>query len=108
MAEKHTEIEVQVQQDWTKNKRGRLFRNDNGWCKTVGRYGLGVGTSDLIGFELINDNPIFCVIEVKTKAHKYLTEEQILFLNHIKNFGGRAYVAMETDEGYKLTEWEGK
>lgn len=87
-------------------------------------YGLKVGSSDLIGFEYRNYNPdsivdfvikpfrsdiiytpIICSIEVKTKAHPDFSKEQIDWLNFTININGRAYSAMETDDGYDLIEW---
>ena len=129
MAGEHKKIVLQIQMDWSKENRGRLFENDNGmawigkilnesvsdnkkhveiWPAIKIRYGLKKGCSDLVGFELINNFPIVCCIEVKTKRYKKLSDDQIEWLDFTKMFGGRAYVARESEEGYDLIEWEGK
>lgn len=137
MSSKHETIVNQIIQDWSKSGRGRLFKNNVGtawWGKTSNTdkqgailiefakkitYGLPVGSSDLIGWQMCEYElnipvmpmekfivPIICSIEVKTKAYPTLSKEQILWLNNIVNIGGRAYVARETDDGYDLREWE--
>lgn len=100
--------------DWSKNNRGRLFKNHVGTAflyagKKIS-YGLGKGTSDLIGFEYIkihelNTAPVFCAVEIKTVASPRLTSLQKNFLNYIKSIGGRAYIARENDENYSLSEY---
>ena len=133
MADKHKQIEDAIIQDWTISGRGRLFKNPTGsaWLGKVCNtnrpgtvllefarkipYGLDIGSSDLIGFEyretiggtgIRDDVPTFCSIEVKTMAKSTLTAKQKEWLNFIVNSGGRGYVAMETDDGYDLREWE--
>jgi hypothetical protein len=125
-----------VQLQWTREKRGRLFKNPNGkaWrgrCtdeRLVGgrrtielfdavmiKYGLENGSSDLMGWEdaeYIDTEfnpvtlPIICAVEVKT-LHDRLKPEQINWLNTISRIGGRAYVARENEDGgYDLQIWE--
>lgn len=132
MADKHKQIEDQIIQDWTISGRGRMFSNPTGqaWlgkvCDTnkpgvvlleFARkipYGLDLGSSDLIGREYVEYEltdsymtiPIFCSIEVKTKAKPTLTTKQKEWLNSVVSEGGRGYVAMETDDGYELREWD--
>lgn len=102
----HSEICQQLKIDWTKTKRGRLFLNPCGYAtKEKVHYGLFKGSSDLIGFEYINNNPIFCAVEVKTKKYSTLKPHQIDWLSLVKRANGRAYVAMEKDNGYELKEF---
>jgi hypothetical protein len=70
------------------------------------KYGLEIGSSDLIGWEYIQGNPVICSVEVKTKKYKKFSKQQKDWLNNIKAIGGRAYVAMENNNGYDLKEWE--
>jgi hypothetical protein len=130
MATKHEQIVKQVQIDWTRENRGRLWPNRTGkaWRGNVVefenyyagtqvlklknpvllKYGLCNGSSDLIGFEfddfVVCQAPIFCSIEVKTKNDK-LKPDQKDWLSMVNKFNGRAYVAHETDDGYKLERW---
>ena len=138
----HEAIVDNIILQWTKENRGRLFKNHNGNAfigkiiyetfrndkrivKLSGtsriKYGLGTGTSDLIGWEYIKHNsktiddwtnvefvPVFCSIEVKTKRYKDLTKDQIDWLTNIEDIGGMAYIAMETDNGYELKKFKGE
>jgi hypothetical protein len=130
MSKRHEEIVDQVILDWSGLDRGRIFKNHQGtaWIgkpmQTTKKdaiilkypqkitFGMSPGSSDLIGWEMICIGeyivPLICSIEVKTKASPKLTDEQINWLNNIKEIGGRAYVARETDDGYDLKEWEMK
>jgi hypothetical protein len=132
MADVHSRIMKQVQIDWTRENRGRLFPNQSGkaWLGRIIdlprgkriefpkmiKYGLANGSSDLIGWEFRKTNPviykgepirieacIFCSIEVKTKAYPKLSTKQIDWLNAVVKAGGRAYVARETYDGMKPT-----
>lgn len=132
MAQRHEEIVRNVMMQWTREQRGRLFKNENGkaWRGRIteesmvdGRktleifgavmikYGLFPGSSDLIGWEsiLYKDKtfPVFCAIEVKTRAYGRVSEEQRNWLDAVARMGGRAYVAMEAENeaGYELKEW---
>jgi len=129
MSTAHEKIVSQIILDWSKDNRGRLFKNHQGQAWTgkthsvIGdsfalmleypkkiTFGLQVGSSDLIGWEMEykfhRQIPYFCSIEVKTKASPKLTTEQIDWLNNIVRIGGRAYIARESDDGYELKEWE--
>lgn len=116
----HEKIKKQVMIDWSISNRGRLWSNSQYSGKVGNQYvkaGMGKGTSDLIGFEFkicdvitngevkYSETPIFCAIEVKTKAAPTIKPSQKDFLNYISSVGGMAYIAMETGEGYKLEEW---
>lgn len=131
MSAKHELIVKKVQLQWTREGRGRLFKNDNGkaWRGRIteeriieGRkvlelfgavmikYGLFPGSSDLIGWELITYGdqvaPVFCAVEVKTIGDR-VRPDQRNWLDAVARMGGRAYVAREDDSeaGYKLEEW---
>ncbi len=101
------------------NKRGRLYKMKQGlavpinsdapvWFGPLTRKFKGF--SDIFGFEFdpryVRPVPVFCVVEVKTKAYSKLSEGQKDFLNYIVQIGGRAYVARESGAGYDLVEWE--
>jgi hypothetical protein len=113
MSSTHEAIKKQVMIDWSVGNSGRLWSNSQYSGKVGNQYvkaGMGKGTSDLIGFEFIENGegyiePIFCAIEVKTKASPIIKPEQKDFLNYISSVGGMAYIAMETDDGYSLEEW---
>lgn len=87
----------------------RLFRNNVGVLKDERgqhvRFGLGVGTSDLIGWTpvLITESmvgktlAVFSAVEVKTMIGR-LTEEQQDFIFAVNKAGGIAFVARSADE----------
>ena len=124
MADRHTIIQTQVITDWSVQKRGRLYICQQGTfrymhsegCITINPYpaskkGKKVnGYPDLHGFEYdtryIKPIPVYCLIEVKTLKYSKLTEEQKNHLNYCVQIGGRAYVAMESGDGYELIGWE--
>jgi len=129
MSATHEKIVEKIRMDWSELGRGRLFKNHVGsaWLgKPAGQcynsktnakamilekfskisYGLEVGSSDLIGFEIIKKKPIFCCVEVKTKFYPKISTEQKNWLDFVARTGGRAYVARETEDGYNLSEWE--
>lgn len=64
-------------------------------------YGLGVGTSDLIGWRpvVITEDMVgqtiaqFVAVECKTQGYKRTTEEQDNFLDHVAMSGGAAFIA---------------
>jgi hypothetical protein len=132
MSQTHEEIVNMVQQQWSRENRGRLFKNHVGQAY-VGKkendffrhgkriiqlkfaskiiYGLSKGSSDLIGWEYVTVDDyasvsIFCAIEVKTKAYPKFTTDQILWLNNVVSTGGKAYEAKENFNGYDLIPWE--
>lgn len=120
MADTHTWIERQVILDWTRNKRGRLYRMKQGlavpiggknpvWFGPLNRHFKGF--SDLFGFTvayMFSEQcpvPIFTAVEVKTKNDK-VRPAQKDFLDYIVSVGGLAYIAREADTGYDLIPWE--
>ena len=67
-----------------------LFRNNVGAVKAGTRfirYGLGKGSSDLIGFIIIDGLAFFAAVELKTENDR-LSKEQRSFLELIKRSGG--------------------
>lgn len=70
---------------------GRLWINDNGLgYRKSGRgfkYGLGKGTSDLIGFTDINGQAVFTAFEVKMPTGR-ASKEQLNFIKVIQDNGG--------------------
>ena len=116
MASKHSEIQIRVITDWTLNHRGRLYIVQQGSFRNLHSDGITrispypkkqPGYPDLHGFELINNIPVYCLIEVKTKSYSTLTKEQKNHLDYCVSIGGRAYVAREADNevGYVLEVW---
>ncbi len=104
------------------SKRGaRIFRNNN--CVAYAgevthlpngdvyiknarmiRAGLGVGTSDYIGFTPVNGKAIFTAVEVKT-PHGRATDGQNNFIAAVKAAGGIAFIAhSETEANELLTQ----
>jgi hypothetical protein len=74
----------------------RLFRNNTGVCrqgKRFIRYGLFVGSSDLIGF---TDKGRFVAIEVKVNTPT--TDAQKRFLCAVINAGGIGIIAHSVDD----------
>ncbi len=74
----------------------RLWRNNTGEdTRTHVKYGLGVGSADLVG--LIVGTGQFVGVEVKTASGR-LSTEQKAWLETIRKFGGRAEVMRTTAE----------
>ena len=118
MADRHTIIQTQVITDWSVQKRGRLFICTQGTFRAMHSDAVITvcpypkkrnGFPDLYGWEYdnryIKPVPVFCMVEVKTLVYPKLTEDQVNHLNYCVQIGGRAYVAMESDNGYDLIPW---
>ena len=87
----------------------RLLRNNVGALKDENgrlvRFGLGVGTSDLIGWMTITVTPamvgtkiaVFTALEAKTMRGRP-TQEQLDFIALVNNMGGNAAVVRSVDE----------
>ena len=82
------------------NGSTRLFRNNVGMLPLpeggMLRYGLAVGSSDLIGWTTINGVAVFSALEVKVRAP--LTLEQKRFIDAVNRAGGRAGCVHSIDE----------
>lgn len=78
-----------------------LMRNNNGVLQdrtgAYVTYGLGVGTSDLIGWTLVNGQAIFTAVEVKRPKGRP-TREQAAFLNAVIAADGIACVATSIED----------
>lgn len=91
----------------------RVLRNNVGMLEdkqgTKVRYGLCVGSSDLIGWYPVTITPemvgkkiaIFTAVEVKTPTGR-LTKEQVNFLDAIKSAGGIAFVSRSVEEAERF------
>jgi len=123
MADIHSRIMKQVQLDWSRENRGRLFPNQSGkawrgeilshthsglklYNPKMIKYGLENGSSDLIGFLFVGGLPVFCSIEVKTEKYKKLSLQQINWLNFVVKNNGVAFIAKENKNSYVLERWE--
>jgi len=96
MSEKQIMIDVQLELA----KVGvLLFRNNCGMLQdkngTYVRYGLGTGSSDLIGWALPSGR--FVAVEVKTPTGK-ATKEQLAFIDAVNKGGGIAFLARSAAE----------
>jgi len=92
----------------------RLWRNNTGAIKDADgrlvRFGLCKGSSDIIGITPITITAdmvgtrvgIFTAIEVKTPKGKP-TEEQINFIQRVKDLGGFAGVARSVEDALTIT-----
>jgi VRR-NUC domain len=95
----------------------RLFRNQVGAIDLGGgrlmRFGMGTGSSDLIGYITIKITPDmvgqeiaqFCGIEVKTAKGK-VTELQQAFIDRVNAAGGVAGVAHSVTEALRIIGYE--
>ncbi len=123
MASKHQLIQNKVIQDWTAQRRGRLYNCPQGlfvpWAdkdktdpvpKWIGPLSRKFkGFPDCFGFELVDELPIFCTVEVKTIKDP-IRPAQKKVMTALKSFGVRCYIAKETEAGapeYELKEFEG-
>lgn len=97
-----TALVKRIQLEATKHG-ARLFRNNVGTLRdrfgAYIKYGLCVGSCDLIGWYLGR----FLAVEVKTEEGK-LTEDQKNFIEAVNAGGGIAFVARSVDEFIKKLE----
>lgn len=79
----------------------RLFRNNVGMLPDrygqMIRYGLAVGSSDLIGWYAAKGAAVFLAVEVKRPGEKP-TKEQRQFLDVVKQAGGIAILATSVQD----------
>jgi hypothetical protein len=80
------------------------------WRNSVGfdpnarvRYGLGVGSADLVGFVQVDGRAVFLGVECKTDTGR-LSKEQRIWLDLVKRHGGIAGVARTPEEAVALIE----
>ncbi len=81
--------------------RARLMRNSVGYdAEARVRYGLGVGSADLVG--MLRGGRVF-VLEVKTASGR-TTSEQQAWLDTVRRFGGFAAVVRSVDDALAALE----
>ena len=82
-----------------------LFRNNVGALKDENgrlvRYGLHIGSSDLVGWRTRNGIAQWIAIEVKSATGK-ATPEQLTFINAVINAGGVAGVCRSVEDFLNL------
>ena len=69
------------------------------------RYGLCVGSSDLIGWTCVGEHAVFTAIEVKASRGR-VTDEQATFLMAVERAGGRAGVARSVEDAQAILRGE--
>ena len=106
-----TEAEVSRQIQLAASKLGcRLFRNTvgvlpDGHGRMI-RFGLAVGSSDLIGFAVRGEVAIFLAVEVKSRTGRIRPLQQG-FLQAVRRAGGIAILARSVDDfTAALAAWE--
>lgn len=83
-------------------KKATLWRNNVGFdAEKRVKYGLGVGSADLVGF--IHDSGRFLAVEVKTPTGR-LSKEQRLWMEFVNKHGGYACVARSPEEALEHLE----
>ena len=100
-----TEADIMRQIQLAATKLGaRLFRNNVGMATTntgsVIRFGLAVGSADLIGW---TKSGRFLAIEIKTSKGR-LTKHQRQFLDAISASGGIAGVARSVEDAVEIIQ----
>jgi hypothetical protein len=98
-----TEAQIQARVLLTLGRRPdvRLFRNNVGAYKdatgTLRRFGLLVGSADLIGWVVVDGRAIFLSVEIKTPKGKP-SPEQETWLRNVRRMGGIAFIARSPEE----------
>lgn len=94
----------------------RLFRNTVGVLQDMNgqyvRYGLAIGSSDLIGWRTLtimpkdvgNELAVFCAIECKAPAGKVATAQKA-FLDMVTRSGGLAGVARSIEDARRILHY---
>ncbi len=78
----------------------RAFRNNTGVCKDNWvRYGLAVGSADLIC--IIAPMGRFCSLEIKTKKGR-ISDEQLIWQKTIREFGGVAEFVRTVEDALEV------
>lgn len=101
---KETDLQRLIACKFSEAGYGRLWINDNGLAfHRIGneyrgfKYGLGTGSSDLIGFTKLNGQAVFTAIEVKLSGN-YPTLIQEKYLSMVEMNGGVAGVARSWED----------
>lgn len=91
----------------------RLWRNNTGMLRDQQgrpvRFGLCPGSSDLIGYTTVEITPdmvgqrvaVFTAVEVKSATGRP-TPQQLAFLDHIRQAGGRAGIARSIEDAERI------
>lgn len=110
-----SKILADIRQDLGLRPDVRLFRNNVGALMDrdgrLVRYGLGTGTSDLIGPRMVTVTPdmvgrtlaVFCAIEAKTQRGR-VTPEQLSFIHMVRSFGGYAGIARSVEDARAIVD----
>jgi hypothetical protein len=112
-----TDIRSEIQKSLNKIPSLRIFRNNTGVAKSANgkplRYGLKVGSSDLIGWKSITVSQemigkkvaVFVAIEIKkpgAKSNKFHLEDQKDFVDDVLASGGIAGFADSLNKSLEL------
>lgn len=88
-----------------RDRRVVLWRNSSGVAETANggrqRFGLCVGSSDLIG--ILKPSGRFIALEIKTSTGR-LSKEQELFIQLVRRMGGVAEVVRSVEEAKNAIE----
>lgn len=125
---KHSNMLAKVMMAASKLFGARLFKNQVGCAYTgqtalmhgrkvlfdprIVRYGLCVGSSDLIGFKSVKiEQPmvgkivaVFLSVEIKTDGYDKVTKEQQNWIDKVNNAGGIAGVVKTEQDAQVLLE----
>ncbi len=92
----------EIREAVNRTQTATLWRNNVGFDKeTRVKYGLGVGSADLVGF--IHSTGRFFAIEVKTPTGR-IRKEQKLWIDFVNSRGGYACIARSVAEGLEHLE----
>lgn len=98
-----TESQIQARVLLTLGRRPdvRIFRNNVGAYKDINgvlrRFGLCVGSADLIGWVMVEGRAVFLSVEIKTPEGK-TSEQQDKWLCNVRRMGGIAFIARSAEE----------
>ncbi len=90
---KETTLMHQIRSELNRTKKVRLWRNNTGMIGGV-RFGLAIGSADLIG---VMKGGTFVSIEVKTTKGRE-TPEQEIWRETVQSFGGIAFTCRSLEE----------
>jgi hypothetical protein len=99
---KETPLMRQIQAAVSRTGRATMWRNNVGVDVTRGvRYGMGVGSPDLVGF--IHGTGRFFALEVKIESGR-ASEQQRVWLDFAASRGASVYVVRSVAEALKALE----
>lgn len=101
---KETELMRQIRDAVSRSGLVTLWRNNCGVdIKNGVRYGLGLGSADLVGFR--HSDGKFVAIEIKTDAGR-VSPQQRAWLEFVRGHGCLAGVARTIDEALRIIKGE--